>query len=227
MARVAIGHQAHLFNAALSVPIQMRLMPDGDASHLAALTFSETLFASAASAADSFWRFAEKARRLTGAAASFAKQEPVPKLEAAIKNYGLKFKRKAIDRTGAASLKGLQPFVMDDACCSSFALAEVYFPELRERSLLWKICKACSARNAVSDAKAREYFVFIMNCLRVARLTGDIARDGKISVRAAGGKSKRRPGMLHTLFKKRPCRFHLPRGGAPHGPGYAEQHCHI
>ncbi len=196
----------HLFNAALSVPIQMRLMPDGDASHLAALTFSETLFASssaAASGADSFWRFAEKACRLTGVAASFARQESAAKLEAAIKNYGLKFKGKAIDSTGASSLKSLQHFVMDEACCSSFALAEAYFPELREQTLLIKICRACSTRNAVCDAKAREYFVFIMDCLRVARLTGDIARDGKISVRGAVGKSKRTPGMLHALFKKK------------------------
>ncbi len=35
----------HLFNAALSVPIRVRLLPDGDESHLAALTFSETLCA--------------------------------------------------------------------------------------------------------------------------------------------------------------------------------------
>ena len=42
-----------LFNAALSVPIRMRVLPDGDATHLAALSFSEALFAScAASGAD-------------------------------------------------------------------------------------------------------------------------------------------------------------------------------
>ena len=51
----------YLFNAALSVPIRMRVLPDGDAIHLTALSFSETMFAScAASGADSFWRFAEK-----------------------------------------------------------------------------------------------------------------------------------------------------------------------
>ena len=45
----------HLFNAALSVPIRMRVLPDGDATHLAALSFSEALFAScAASGADNF-----------------------------------------------------------------------------------------------------------------------------------------------------------------------------
>ena len=43
----------HLFNAALSVPIRMRVLPEGDANHLAAISFSETMFAScAASCAD-------------------------------------------------------------------------------------------------------------------------------------------------------------------------------
>ena len=43
----------YLFNAALSVPIRMRLLPDGDEHSLAALKFAETLFASsAASGAD-------------------------------------------------------------------------------------------------------------------------------------------------------------------------------
>ena len=42
-----------LFNAALSVPIRMRVLPEGDANHLAAISFSETMFASsAASGAD-------------------------------------------------------------------------------------------------------------------------------------------------------------------------------
>ena len=50
-----------LFEAALSVPIRLRLCPDGESCHLASLLFSETLFAaSAASGADSFWKFCEK-----------------------------------------------------------------------------------------------------------------------------------------------------------------------
>ena len=45
----------YLFNAALSVPIRLRLLPDGDQSKLAALTFGEAMFAAyAASGADSF-----------------------------------------------------------------------------------------------------------------------------------------------------------------------------
>ena len=45
-----------LFEAALSVPISLRLCPDVDACQLAALSFSEAMLCmSAASGADSFW----------------------------------------------------------------------------------------------------------------------------------------------------------------------------
>ena len=49
-----------LFEAALSVPIRMRICPDLDTCHLASLLFSESIFASsAASGADSFWAIVE------------------------------------------------------------------------------------------------------------------------------------------------------------------------
>ncbi|CAK0799630.1 unnamed protein product, partial [Prorocentrum cordatum] len=193
----------HLFNAALSVPIRMRLLPGGDATHLAALTFSEKMFsARAASGAESFWRFAEKTRRLARVEQCFAKQEPVSKLEAALKAYGLQFKGKACTAATAAALKGLRPFVLDGACSSALALAEAYFPELREPTLLMRIGFACPT-GAVSDAKARELFVFTMNSCRVARLTGDVPKGEKLSVSQVIGRDRKTPAMPHALFKKK------------------------
>ncbi|CAK0884263.1 unnamed protein product, partial [Prorocentrum cordatum] len=193
----------HLFNAASPVPIRMRLLPDGDATHLAALAFSEKMFSAyAASGAESFWRFAEKTRRLTDVENCFAKQEPVSKLEAALKAYGLKFEGKACAAATAAALKGLRPFVLDGACSSAFALAEVHFPELRDPAFLMRIGFACSTR-AGSDAKARELLVFIMNSFRVARLTGDVPKGEKLVASRVVGRDRKSPGMPHALFKKK------------------------
>ncbi|CAK0817005.1 unnamed protein product [Prorocentrum cordatum] len=167
----------YLFNAALtlSVPIGMRALPDGDASHVAALIFSETTFASrAASGANSCWGFVEKARRLAGAANSLAKQEPQAKLEAVIKTRGLALIGKALAAASVTALKGLQPFVLDDARGSAFALAE-----------------------------AKECFVFIMNSLRMARLAGDVPKGEKLSVSRVVGLGKKTPAMTHALFKKK------------------------
>ena len=53
--------------------------------HLSSLLFGEKMLAaSAATGADNFWRFAEKARRQTNVDSCFAKQEAAPKLEAAL-----------------------------------------------------------------------------------------------------------------------------------------------
>ncbi|CAK0885703.1 unnamed protein product [Prorocentrum cordatum] len=167
----------------------MRALPDGDASRMAVLIFSETAFAKrAASGADSFWRFAEKARRLTGAANSFAKLEPQAKLEAAIKTYGLAFKGKALTAASATALKGLQPFALDDARGSAFALAE-----------------------GVSDAQAKGHFVFIVDSLRMARLTGEIPKGEKLSASRVVGRGRGAPAMTHAFFRKKElveCIFH-------------------
>eukprot|EP00959_Pyramimonas_sp_CCMP1952_P392286 8220155-Pyramimonas_sp.AAC.1 len=79
--------------------------------------------ASAASGADSFWRFAEKACRLTNVRASLAKSEAVAKLEAALKAYGLQFRGKPCTAATAAALTGLHTFVLDSACASAFSLS--------------------------------------------------------------------------------------------------------
>eukprot|EP00959_Pyramimonas_sp_CCMP1952_P141073 2952652-Pyramimonas_sp.AAC.1 len=67
----------------------------------------------AATGADSYWRFAEKARRLTSVANAFARQEPLSKLESAIKTYGFTFKGKPRTAATLVALKGLRPFVLD------------------------------------------------------------------------------------------------------------------
>ena len=42
-----------------------------------------------------------------------------------------------------------------------------------------------------------------MNCLRVARLTGDIPKEDKLSVARVVGRDKKRPGLLQAFFKKK------------------------
>ena len=193
----------HLFNAALSVPIRMRVLTDSDACNLAALTYGEKMFAaSAASGADNFWRFAEKACALKKVAPMLEQNLSGTKLEAQLKDYGLQFKGKPITTATATALKGLHTFVVCGACAAAYALAESYFPELREPTLLMRIGSACSNR-AVSDAKkARDLFVFLMHSFRALRLTGDFPKEEKLTVSRALGRDKKTPGMLHALFKK-------------------------
>ena len=56
-----------LFEAALSVPIRLRLCPDEDTCHVISLLFSENLYASSAAVgAESFWICCEKVGMLIG-----------------------------------------------------------------------------------------------------------------------------------------------------------------
>ena len=64
----------YLFNAALSVPIRMRLLADGDAIPLAALSHSESMHANhGAFGASSFWRFAVQTCRVKAVMGSIAR----------------------------------------------------------------------------------------------------------------------------------------------------------
>ena len=84
-----------LFEAALSVPIRLRLNPDADSCRMLSLGFSETVFAvSGAAGADSFWKFAQKVCGL-----SVFKQPTgfsIPRALAALKQTGLSFKGKPL-----------------------------------------------------------------------------------------------------------------------------------
>ena len=100
-----------LFEAALSVPIRLRLSPDSDACQLASLLFSETMFSScAASGADSSWKAAEKVSRLSKYQKALADNLSLPKLLAVLRGYGLTFKGKAVSEAIAKAFKNLTPF---------------------------------------------------------------------------------------------------------------------
>ena len=95
-----------LFEPALSVPIRLRLCPDGDGCQLVSLFFAEALFASsAATGADSFWTFVEHVAKLSAFAAAVAGGASVPKLAAVVRNYGLTFKGKAITEANVKALE--------------------------------------------------------------------------------------------------------------------------
>ena len=84
-----------LLEAALSVPIRLRLEPGSVALTLYSITCAESLFGwPAASGADSFWDFAEKATSLTATRELLDKNESITKLLAKATRMGLTHKNK-------------------------------------------------------------------------------------------------------------------------------------
>ena len=188
-----------LFEAALSVPLRLRLCPDGESCFLAGLMFSEALFASSAAAgAVSFWVFAGKARRLPDLACELKGNSSLAKIKAAIKQYGLTFKSKAVSDAQVKALKAMEPFLGDDKCNEAYNLSESICPEIMDPTLIMRIAQLSSARPASIPA---EHFSFILGCLRVMRLTGNF-QEGQYTVSNVTGQEKNQPAMVHTLFKK-------------------------
>ena len=170
---------------------------------LAALSlFGEAVFSAyAASGADSFfWKLAERVCGLSGV--KKALNESVSKAVGVLRRHGIAFKGNPLTTTNVNALRSLQHFVVDGACRSAFALAEVYSPELRDPTLLSRIATACAHRG-VSDDKAKEYFAYVLDSLRAARLTGDIDKDEKLSLSKVVGRDRKQPAMIHALFRKK------------------------
>ncbi len=192
-----------LLEAGMSAPIRLKITTDPDECRLVALRFSESMFASAAAtAADSFWKFAERSAPLTGFSHGVANGFSIPKLMAELKRYGLTFKGKPPGDAVVKALKSLTPFVSDRACCTAFGLLEACCPELRDPTLLMRIAQLCSARCPDKTEAAHEAMVFIFDCLRVGRLTGERARDDPYTVDYVSSQEKKKPAFVHELFKK-------------------------
>ena len=195
-----------LFEAALSVPIRLRLCPDGDDCHLASLYFAESLYASfAASGADSFWKLAEKIAKLSPVAQAIADNISIPTLTKVIQKYGLTFRGKPISETGVKALKAVIPFVVDAGCNAAYSLTESFCPEIREATMLMRIAQLSAARlcsTVDKETSARASLRFVFDCLRVFRLTGDFPKDDVYTIAKITGQEKKSPALVHSIFKK-------------------------
>ena len=133
--------------AALSVPIRLRLAPDEDACHQAALPFSENLYAaSAASGAGSFVKSVEDSALLGLVKQAASQKVSCPKLFLVLKRYRWTFKGKALVESNEKRLMSLVPFVGNAGCALAFSLMEVFCPELRDATVLARLAHLSAAR---------------------------------------------------------------------------------
>jgi hypothetical protein len=192
-----------LLEAGLSVPLRFRLGCDSDECCLIGLHFSESILATAAAAAaDSFWKVAEKVVKLTKFKQALARNLSIPKAKEELKGFGLTFKGKAFTDTVVKALKALAPFVGSAACCTAFVLMEACCPELRDSTLLMRIAQLCARRYPDNADAACESMVFVFDCLRVGRLTGERIAQNTYTVSNVTGQENKQPALVHELFKK-------------------------
>ena len=166
-----------LFEAALSVPIRLRLNPDTDSCHLAALQFTEVAtMTAAASGADIFWNFAGKVNSLQGFSSALAQGLSITKLNLALKKYGVTWKGRPSTDAIVKALKALAPFVADPKCKMAYSLVDMCCPELRDATMIMRAAQLCAARSPGASetdqcpaSGGADSLVFIFDCMRVAR----------------------------------------------------------
>ena len=194
-----------LFEAALSVPIRLRLNPDADNCRLLSLRYSEQAFAvMGGSGADSFWKFAEKVSAF-GAFTKAASQS-IPKATVALQQAGLTFKGKQLNEQSVKALRALAPYVADASCRAAFSMLECVSPEFREITLHLRLAQLSSTRVASGQHPqanaAQMAFVFVLDCLRIGRLAGDVKQEEVYTVGTVSGQERKTPALAHKLFKK-------------------------
>ena len=199
-----------LFEAALSVPIRLRLCPDTDGCALASLQYAEAAgMHAAASGADSFWIFAERVGRLQEVQAAMRDNISAPKLCSKLKSLGVTFKGKSMTEGHAKALRSLLPFVSDIGCKHSYLLTEIMCPEVKEMTLLMRLAILCSKRGnggttpaSGGPSQANACMIFLFDSFRVARLTGEFPKGEGMTVANIIGQEKKAAGWAHVLFKK-------------------------
>ena len=196
-----------LFEAALSVPIRLRLNPDPDNCRLLSLRFSEQAYSvCGATGADSFWKFAQK----VGGLGAFRKTMSlsIPKAMAELKQQGLLFKGKGLTEQSVKAMRALTPYVGDAACNAAFSMLECVSPEFRDPTLLLRLAQLSAARgagvqnlHALATSTATSSFAFCLDCLRLGRLAGDVKQEDVYTVSDVTGQERKTPALAHKYFK--------------------------
>ena len=193
-----------LLEPALSVPIRLRLNPDKDTCMLVQLAFSESLLtSSAASGADSFWKFASQIRQLSVFRDAISSNASLPNMEKALGHYGFIFGGKKLIPSDVKALKSLDPYVCAPACATAYSLMEPFCPELMQPTLLMRCAQLSAARESGDTEASGASLVFIFDCLRVWRLTGEHKADNVYTLsKITGQENKKNTSDCTFAFQK-------------------------
>ena len=158
----------------------------------------------AAFGADSFWKFAQK----VGGLNAFKKTatSSIPKALVALTPQGLLFKGKPLTDQSLKALRALAPYVEDAKCNATFSMLECVSPEFRDTTLLFRLAQLISNRAASGQHPqphtALNSFVFVLDCLRIGRLAGDVKKEDAYTVSSVTGQERKTRVLVHNIFKK-------------------------
>ena len=145
----------HLYNAALAVPIRLRVDPPIQAVQLDSLGYSEMLRQSGTASIDSFWEFVAKVDSIEPMHDILLdKKKTIKEVEAAAERFKIRFKGKALSKAMPQCLRALQMFVDDRGCKDAYMLLETVSTCMNDLTKLWKLAHVTS--NQFTNLGTRE-----------------------------------------------------------------------
>ena len=128
-----------LYEAALSMPIRMRVAPSTSQVMLDTLTYSEDLFAAQAAAGDSFLDLVLKVKYLVTAVLGAS----IPKLTEKFAQMGFLYHGRPIGEQGVKAFYAIEPYASNREVREAAKALESVTKELNEQTKLQKVCQTC------------------------------------------------------------------------------------
>ena len=126
---------------------------------------------------------------------------------APLKLAGLVFKGKCLTEQSVKASRALAPYVEDARCNADFSMLECVSPEFREITLLLRLAQLSSTRVASGQHPqanaAQMAFVFVLDCLRIGRLAGDVKQEEACTVGTVSGQERKTPALAHKFSRSR------------------------
>ena len=188
-----------LYEAALCLPLHMRLGPSMKQVALDSITYSEDLFAYNSAQSDAFLTFAEKVMSVLPA--EFLTTASVKNIVGRAATLGISFHGSAVGDGVARALINVAPFIATEEFRNAFRAFEEISPALNDQTKVSFLTSTCTKAFGKSGGAAVGAACSVLFALRAGLLYKDIVKESHLTKEyLTGGRHK--AGFAHWFFKR-------------------------
>ena len=120
-----------------------------------------------------------------------------PKFVALLKEYGVTYKGKVIDKAMGHAMLSCMAFALDPNCRDAVRLLERVDPKaFGDHSKVMRCCQRI--KSSATPAEHLDMFVFAVESMAVSLLSGDANDSNVFTVDSLAGKATGEPGLMQT-----------------------------
>ena len=186
-----------LYQAALAMPMRMRVGPSRQQVVLDNITYSEELFVAKLTASDAFYDFATKAGELIPTLENMTAKAVVERCS----ELGIAFHAQKVNDNIARALQNVYPYIRSGEVREALKLLEDVSPQLNDQSKISVLMHTASKTFTKGSAAAKGALAQLTNALRIAIEYKDIAKDSHVTKEFLTG-AKHKAGYAQMFFKR-------------------------